>query len=156
MKVSKSELEIIRKQLGREPDNLGGIPLKCPFEKPAVLLTLPYSSDKGIFPTTFWLSCPYLVKEVSRLEEKGLVKELTEKINKNPALKEELERAHKIYAQKRRSLLGEDEVAELRRGSPDILKVLLESGGGGESEIKKVLNVSIPTWLIIWLTGLIL
>ena len=62
--INSELLNLIKKQLGRSPDNLLGIARYCPFGSPAVLVVKPYSKKGIVFPTTYWLSCPYLVKEV--------------------------------------------------------------------------------------------
>jgi uncharacterized protein len=123
--------KIIKRQLGREPDNLGGVARYCPSGKPAVLLTLPYSRQQGVFPTTYWLSCPYLVKEVSRLEDEGLIKSLTSRLNSDTEFKKALDNAHERYAKKRFSLLSDDYLEELNKESPSILQILRHSGIGG-------------------------
>ncbi|NLM97497.1 MAG: DUF501 domain-containing protein [Halanaerobiaceae bacterium] len=135
--VRKEEREIIKYQLGREAENIGGIALYCPFGKPAVLLTLPYSKEYGVFPTTYWLSCPYLVKEVSRLEEKGLIREFTEMLEKDDVLKERLLAAHQDYAVERMKLL-EDEDRKQLADKKAILEVLSGSGIGGIRDMKGI------------------
>src|SRR5690554_3663444 len=120
-------MEIIKYQLGREPENIGGIAVFCPFEKPAVLLTLPYSREYGVFPTIYWLSCPYLVKEVSRLEDKGLIREYTVMLEKDCTLKERLMVAHQDYRLARMKLLSNTNRRYLSNKKP-ILEVLCESG----------------------------
>ncbi|MDI3547998.1 MAG: uncharacterized protein PWR10_1650 [Halanaerobiales bacterium] len=130
----RGEREIIANQLGREADNLGGIARYCPRGKPAVLLTLPYSKEKWVFPTTYWLSCPYLVKEVSRLEDEGLIGELTQLLKTDEGFRLKLEKAHKRYARKRFSHLKEEDIEALKGESPAILEVLRESGVGGIRE----------------------
>ncbi len=129
--VSHKDREIIEFQLGREAVNLGGILEYCPFGKPALLLTLPYSHGKGIFPTTYWLSCPYLVKEVSRLEDQGMIRELTGRLKEDEQFRDELKKAHINYARKRSLLLDDDDRRSLRKSSPDMLDVIENSGVGG-------------------------
>ncbi len=46
------------------------------------------------FPTTFWLTCPYLVAQVSRLEAAGGVERWTRAVAEDPQLADSLERAH--------------------------------------------------------------
>lgn len=136
--VSSKDLKVIQFQLDREPTNLGGITRYCPFDKPAVLLTLPYHLHKGIFPTTYWLSCPFLVKEVSRLEEKGMVSELTAELDHNPLLRKKMMKAHQRYTEKRISLLSDKELSLLKREPEGIMEVLEESGIGGIRDFRGV------------------
>lgn len=130
-KPGKLDKKIIEYQLGREAENLGGIVKYCPYNKPALLLTLPYNDSGGVFPTTYWLSCPYLVKEVSRLEDQGLISTLTLRLKSDEKFRKELEKAHLAYAEKRRSLLGAKDIKILEENNPGILKVLTLSGVGG-------------------------
>jgi hypothetical protein len=126
--ITEENFKIIKKQLGREPQNLLGVARTCPFDKPAILITNPYEEAR-IFPTTYWLSCPYLVKKVSHIEDTGLIKELTTQLKKDKRFKSELEKAHKNYAKKRLSYLSAD--LDLDQFPDDIRKVLTNSGVGG-------------------------
>lgn len=143
-----NEYEIIKKQLGREPNNLGGVVYYCPFGKPAVIKTLPYS-DQHVFPTLYWLSCPHLVREVSRLEEAGLIKELTTRLKEDQSFRREVEVAHQNYAKKRSALLTAADISKIKKKSPGILKVLKEAGVGGimEKEGIKCLHTHLADFL---------
>ena len=67
------DLQLIEKQLGRRPRGVVGVGLRCPAGYPRVIVTKPVVEPGQVFPTTYWLTCPHLVKEVSRLESQGLV-----------------------------------------------------------------------------------
>ena len=129
--ISKNDLLIINIQLGRSPDNVMGIIRKCPQNRPMVIITSPYCSQKGVFPTTYWLSCPYYVKEVARLEDKGLIKKFTRKLKRDPVFYEKLKKAHQEYAGQRFSLLTEQQIKEIKQKSLKMLRVLKKSGVGG-------------------------
>jgi len=76
--ITKSEdLSIIAKQLGRRPRGRIRVGSRCDFGYPRVLITPPMV-DGVIFPTTYWLSCPDLVKKISRLEDLGFITTLKE------------------------------------------------------------------------------
>ena len=62
------EALIIARQLGRPPRAFRRVAVRCPFGKPAVTEQAPFDNAGEPFPTTFWLTCPYLVAAVSRLE----------------------------------------------------------------------------------------
>ncbi|MFP4660659.1 MAG: DUF501 domain-containing protein [Halanaerobiales bacterium] len=129
--ISREELMTINYQLGRTPENLSGVALYCPFNKPAVLLTLPYSEENGIYPTIYWLSCPYLVREVATIEDQGLVKELSTRLSDDEEFRKDLMAAHRKYAEKRVELISEEMKERIKKSSKDIYKVLVESGVGG-------------------------
>ncbi len=148
--MEKELRSIIKFQLGREPHNLKGVALYCPFYKPAVLVTNPFSKEHGVFPTTYWLSCPYLVKEVSRLEDKGLIRELTDRLQSDPDFKEKMERAHTNYRRQRMKLLQDDFRDDIESLSPDIIRVLKKSGVGGirDKEGIKCLHTHLADYLV--------
>ena len=143
--VNKENYRIIKEQLGREPLNLLGIAKTCPFNKPSVLITNPYENGR-VFPTTYWLSCPYLVKEVSRIEDQGLIKKLTSQLKQDKVFKNKLESAHRYYAQKRLSYLNRD----LKELPEDIRKVLACSGVGGirDKEGIKCLHTHLADFMV--------
>ncbi len=148
-KISSREWELIRNQLNRKPDNLIGISRECPFAKPAVIITLPYKKETGVFPTTFWLSCPYLVEEVSRLEDSGLIGKMTDKLQNDNQFRAEMEEAHQDYARRRMSLLQDKMKETVREEAPGILTVLQESGVGGiqDKEGIKCLHTHLADYL---------
>ncbi|MFW5976709.1 MAG: DUF501 domain-containing protein [Bacillota bacterium] len=148
--LDEGNLNIIKRQLEREPDNVMGVARFCPHSKPMVIVTFPFSREKGVFPTTFWLSCPFWVKEVSRLEDKGMVKEITDKVNNNKDLKQKLKIAHEKYADKRMTLLGEDIKKEISNISTDIMDVLQNSGIAGirNREGVKCLHAHLADYLV--------
>jgi hypothetical protein len=53
----------------------------------------PRDSDGAPFPTTYYVTCPYLVAEISRLEAAGGVERWTRAAREHPELRESLERA---------------------------------------------------------------
>jgi hypothetical protein len=68
--------------------------VRCPFGRPAVTEQSAYDDAGEPFPTTFWLTCPHLVAQVSRLEASGGVERWTCAVAESPELAESLERAH--------------------------------------------------------------
>jgi len=114
------------------------------------LLTLPYSEENGIFPTIYWLSCPYLVKEVSMLENEGLIKELSSRVTDNKEFRERLMNTHKRYASKRMQLLSEEERNQIKNKSIGMYEVLVESGVGGimEKDGVKCLHTHLADFLV--------
>lgn len=117
-------LERISSQLGRTPQGSYQIATKCPWGYPVVLKTHPH--EGGVFPTLYWLSCPYLVKAVSRLEATGLVGKYDERLTEDNSFRQALEAAHLAYAKERSQYVASD--ASLR---PEIKQKLIESGIGG-------------------------
>jgi hypothetical protein len=86
--------EIVASQLGREPRAFRRVAVRCPFGRPAVTEQHPYTPDGEPFPTTFWLTCPFLVAAVSRIEAEGGVERWTRAAADDPALEESLRAAN--------------------------------------------------------------
>ena len=149
-KATKKDINIIKKQLNRYPENIMGIAKRCSWNNPVVIVTHPFDEDKGVFPTTLWLSCPFLVKEISRLEDRGLIQELTAKIKQDQNFKKRLKKAHKVYAEKRFNLLEEKMIKKIKKISPDILKVIKSSGVAGirDKEGIKCLHGHLADYLV--------
>ena len=84
----------VARQIGREPRAFRRVAVRCPFGRPAVTEQSPYDSAGDPFPTTFWLTCPFLVAAVSRLEADGGVERWTNAVADDPALKESLRAAN--------------------------------------------------------------
>jgi uncharacterized protein len=88
-----SDREIVARQLGRAPRAFRRVAVRCPFGKPAVTEQAPFDDTGAPFPTTFWVTCPYLVTQVSRLEAAGGVERWTRATHDDPALARSLLRA---------------------------------------------------------------
>jgi hypothetical protein len=89
----ENDREIVARQLGRPPRAFRRVAVRCPFGKPAVTEQAPFDDTGAPFPTTFWLTCPYLVAQVSRLEAAGGVERWTRSARDDPALARSLARA---------------------------------------------------------------
>jgi hypothetical protein len=70
------------------------VAVRCPFGRPAVTEQAPYDDRGEPFPTTYWLTCPHLVAQVSRLEAAGGVERWTRAAREDPKLRASLERAN--------------------------------------------------------------
>ncbi|WP_124039012.1 DUF501 domain-containing protein [Neoactinobaculum massilliense] len=123
--VAGDDEQIIAAQIGRTPRGLVGVGARCACGRPAVTVSLPRLPDGSPFPTLFYLSLPWLVKAVSRVEATGIMAEMTAQIAEDEALHAGHRRAHKDYLA-RRALLGEvPEIAGVSAGGmPDRVKCL--------------------------------
>jgi uncharacterized protein len=84
----------VERQLGRPPRAFRRVAVRCPFGRPAVTEQAPYDDRGEPFPTTYWLSCPHLVAQVSRLEAAGGVERWTRATDEDPKLRASLESAN--------------------------------------------------------------
>ena len=67
----ESDRSVVERQLGRPPRAFRRVVVRCPFGRPAVTEQRRTTTRGEPFPTTYWLTCPYLVAAVSRLEAAG-------------------------------------------------------------------------------------
>ena len=84
---------IVEQQLGRAPRAFRQVAVRCPFGRPAVTEQRPFDDAGTPFPTQFWLTCPHLVAQLSRLEAGGGVARWTEAVEHDPELAASLARA---------------------------------------------------------------
>jgi uncharacterized protein len=108
------ERALVERQLGRPPRAFRRVAVRCPFGAPAVTEQAPVDEHGNPFPTTFWLTCPFLVAQVSRLEAAGGVERWTRAVDEDPELAQSLREAN----------------AEQRRLRPE-----LDVGIGGSSRL---------------------
>ena len=70
-----SDSEAVRRQLGREPLPFR-VAARCPFGLPSVI----ENERARNMPTSFWVTCPSLVADISRVESTGGVREAGEAV----------------------------------------------------------------------------
>src|SRR5207237_9866121 len=109
---------LVEKQLGRAPRAYRRVVVRCPFGRPAVTEQAPVDDTGAPFPTTYYLTCRWLVAAISRLEAAGGVERRTEAVRRDPALAASLERASGEQRRLRRELAAPGwEHASLESGS---------------------------------------
>lgn len=111
-----------------------GVAVRCRFGRPQVVANFPQASDGTPMPTLFWLVCPLLLEEVSRLEAQGWIHALGEEVASNPEAAALEAEADRVYAALRRRLLPVAERRRLRSEAPRIWERLALSGIGGRKE----------------------
>jgi uncharacterized protein len=87
------DVGVVSWQLGRPARALRRVAVRCAYGFPAVTEQEPYGDDGRPFPTTYYLTCPWLVSAVSRLEAGGGVRRFAELAASDPELAGSLERA---------------------------------------------------------------
>ena len=125
---------VIAKQLGRTPRGLLAVERRCPYGYPQVARVYPLVEGKP-FPTLFWLTCPFLTKQIDRLEAEGWIKQL-EQLLEEDALAAGFQKAHRAYITERNSLLVAEDRAFLEETG--MLTNLLKKGIGGTADVKRV------------------
>ena len=88
------DLELVARQLGRQPRAFRRVVVRCPYGRPAVTEQAPFDEDGRPFPTTYYVTCRHLVAQLSRLEAAGGVERWTRAAQADAALAASLEAAH--------------------------------------------------------------
>jgi hypothetical protein len=124
---------LVERQLGRPPRAFRRVVVRCPFGAPAVTEQWAYDENGEPFPTTYYVTCRYLVAAIARLEAAGGVERWTDAAKSDPALAKSLARAtaeqRRIRAALVRGETGPDAGASLALGiggssNPEQLKCL--------------------------------
>lgn len=99
--VEPADLEVVARQLGREPRGVLAIAYRCPNGEPGVVKTAPRLPDGTPFPTLYYLTHPGLTAAASRLESDGVMRAMTERLAADPDLADAYRRAHQSYLAER-------------------------------------------------------
>lgn len=128
--IRPGDVEEITRQLDRYPRGLVGIGARCACGRPAVTITYPRLGDGSPFPTLFYLSLPWLVREISRIESSGGMEPFNERLRVDsetysPELAAHHRAAHRSYVERRAILAQVPEIAQRSAGGmPDRVKCL--------------------------------
>lgn len=88
---------LIARQLGRKPSIVFRIEMECEYGWPALLGNSPFDASGNPNPNLYYLSCPYLRKRISTLEDSGMIARLQQMITDDPILKADLDRAQGLH-----------------------------------------------------------
>ena len=97
---------VVARQIGREPRAFRRVAVRCPFGRPAVTEQSPYDPGGEPFPTTYWVTCRWLVAAVARLEADGGVERWTAAVEADVELVVSRARADDEQRTLRRELAG--------------------------------------------------
>lgn len=107
-----NDRQVVAAQIGRSPRGQFDTSVRCSYGYPQVIRVHPVLQGKP-FPTLFWLTCPFLSKEVDHLEAAGWVKRLETRLNEASDLRFAVHEAHQRYIRQRARLLSAEEKATL-------------------------------------------
>jgi hypothetical protein len=111
---------VVARQLGRAPRAFRHVAVRCPYGLPAVTEQDPYDASGEPFPTTYYVTCPWLVAAISRLEAAGGVERWTRAAVDDAELGTSLADANAEQREIRHRLAGDetgrDEGASLTAG----------------------------------------
>ncbi len=108
--IKKNINDIISFQLKSKITNLHSVVKKCKYGYPVAIQSLPYKiqNDKKLpFPTTFWLTCPYLRRKIGTLESNGYIDKAKEMLENENILKKFIE-AREITVRTRLSMIDKN------------------------------------------------
>ena len=96
-----SDRAAIEEQLGRMPRGLRSVAHRCPCGLPDVVETAPRLEDGTPFPTLYYLTCPRAASAIGTLEAEGVMREMTERLERDPQLAAAYRAAHEDYLARR-------------------------------------------------------
>lgn len=125
MSVTDEDLRMLEAQLGRIPRGVVDIAARCACGRPTVVTTAPRLDDGSPFPTTFYLTHPRAIYEISRLEAEGVMADYTEALAADEELRRAYQRAHEDYLARRARLGHVPEIDGVSAGGmPERVKCL--------------------------------
>src|SRR3954463_7584816 len=104
--VDADDRELVARQIGREPRAFRRVAVRCPFGRPAVSEQSPYDANGDPFPTTYYVTCRWLVAAISRVEAAGGVERWTAAAQADPVLADSRAQADEQSRRIRRELAG--------------------------------------------------
>jgi len=107
-----NDRKIVAAQIGRSPRGQFTVAVRCSYGYPQVIRVHPVVQGKP-FPTLYWLTCPFLSKEIDHLEAAGWVKRLEARVLEEQELSSAMQVTHRRYCLKRDQSLSDDERASL-------------------------------------------
>jgi len=126
--IDPGDAAAVAAQLGRVPRGSPAVAHRCPCGLPDVVKTAPRLPDGAPFPTLYYLTCPRAAAAVSSLEAAGLMREMTDRLSQDAALRARYTAAHRDYLARRDELAAELGVAPLPPGT--------QSAGGMPERVK--------------------
>ena len=114
--VAAADVEAVSRQLGRAARGVVEVGHRCPCGEPDVVRTEPRLPDGTPFPTSFYATCPRLTGALSTLESQGVMREMTDRLESDPALRTRYESAHEDYLRRRAELGDVPEIAGVSAG----------------------------------------
>jgi hypothetical protein len=94
----RSLVRLVSLQLGRTPAIEFKVEAWCTYGCPAVIRSSPLDREGNPNPNLYYLTCPYLRKRLSRLEDEGMIGALQERLERDPDLMHDVNLAQKEHA----------------------------------------------------------
>jgi hypothetical protein len=132
--VSEQDLQTIQAQIGRVPRGVLSVETRCPAGHPQVIKVYPLLEKKNSdsmepFPTLFWLTCPNIITQISRLEYQGWIVQLEQRLQDDEEAMKQYEQNHRQYLEERWQTLKPDDQQRIREAGWEAM--YLKRGIGG-------------------------
>src|SRR3954470_4930714 len=114
--IDPRDHDAIEAQLGRPPRAIHDVGHRCPCGNPDVVTTEPRLEDGTPFPTTFYLTCPRAASLIGTLEDSGLMKEMSDRLEAYSAVATSYAASHEAYLSFRESIGHVPEIAGVSAG----------------------------------------
>jgi hypothetical protein len=144
-------------QLGRPPRAIRAVAHVCPCGNPDVIETSPRLPDGTPFPTLYYLTCPRAAAAIGTLESSGMMREMTERLHRDPDLAAAYRAAHERYLARREEIGSVEEIAGVSAGGmPSRVKCLHVlvghslAAGPGVNPLGDEALAALPDW---WAAG---
>ncbi len=134
--AGSEDIDIIARQLRRKPHAVLAVARRCRFGAPQVIVNHPVARGH-VFPTMYWLTCPYLSVHVSRLEGQGEVTRTKDWLERTGLLTR-MAQVHGRAAQERLAVAQGAGCERLRCDFPAQWAVVAETGVGGARAVAGV------------------
>jgi uncharacterized protein len=122
---TRRDLHAVSVQLGRDARGVRRVAHRCPCGNPDVVETLPRLPDGSPFPTVYYLTCPRAAGAVATLEAEGLMRDMTERLGTDTALRAAYQAAHERFLGRRDAIEEVPEIAGVSAGGmPERVKCL--------------------------------
>ena len=115
-----------------DPSIILGTARRCRFNHVQVIVCSPISFASGVrpFPTSFWLTCPYLARLAGKIESQSGVTELQDYI-KSHGLVHDWTLYNMLHQVIRSSMLDKNLRAFIMHNYPKVFRSLMHGGVGG-------------------------
>ena len=100
---------MVERQIGRPPRGRWRVVVRCAFDHPRVIEVAPRLEDGSPFPTTLWLTCPWLAGHVADAESRGVAADWAARLAAQPDLAAAARSADDTYRRLRASLIDDED-----------------------------------------------
>uniref|UniRef100_A0A0G4IB48 DUF501 domain-containing protein n=1 Tax=Chromera velia CCMP2878 TaxID=1169474 RepID=A0A0G4IB48_9ALVE len=135
--VTEEDRQIVREQLGKEPQGLLAVARRSSKGVPQILLVDPVAPDGTPFPTFYWMSDPVLKSAISEVEKVGTIKQLEEEeIPNSEELQKTMMNDNLQYIRERWKYVSKESLGKLKNEKCE--ETLTKRGIGGCVDFTRV------------------